>query len=483
MGDGTKLSSMAPRFLRRFGIRTLLMLVAVVCIAIRARQIYVASEAQNCLLHTLSLKLDADGKPLDYPLFAREVYFGNPSDSATWINIDDEESTNTAGLKGILRKLIGEECFRSLVVLNISRQRIDSALHDIRATTTLRGIYCRECDCDDALLATMIDALPDLTRLDISMNPVTDKGMTSIGSLRRLTHLDLHALEGLTDSGILRLTELQSLRELSIRSTGVTLASLCVLSTFPQLEMLACSLPAPGEKYNGEFHHLKSVRRLWVDSAEFGDKHLRDLSQCQLIEEVRLDGTAATVAGLQHLPNPKLIRTLCLDGQRNQSISGLSRFSGLRWLGLQKLSAQPQELANLLVKMPDLQVLDLEGYTGINAGVMMAISQLTQLKALNLAHTNVSDKDINMLLQLAELRYLNVKDTEISGVAVQRLRGLGALWFLTPAAASELSNCLIRELQHRRFPGRDIRTELPFANVFEWRIGAKAGSIVLSDPH
>ena len=67
-----------------------------------------------------------------------------------------------------------------------------------------------------------LKGLNELRRLSLDDTGVTDAGLSSLKSLPKLEDLGLSHCKGITDAGLLILAEFESLKELSMFSTGAT---------------------------------------------------------------------------------------------------------------------------------------------------------------------------------------------------------------------------------------------------------------------
>ncbi len=91
---------------------------------------------------------------------------------------------------------------------------------------------------DDSAMAVFED-LPELRRLYLHENDsITDAGLQSLANLKKLEIIDLWALPQVGDGTIEVLATLPKLRELSVRTTGVTDAAVETILKMEQLESL-----------------------------------------------------------------------------------------------------------------------------------------------------------------------------------------------------------------------------------------------------
>ena len=91
---------------------------------------------------------------------------------------------------------------------------------------------------DDSAMELFTE-LPKLRRLFLhELNSVTDVGFQQLGSLSSLELLDVWSVPQMTDQAVAVLAKLPNLKELSLRSTGITDSSIDVLLAMPKLQSL-----------------------------------------------------------------------------------------------------------------------------------------------------------------------------------------------------------------------------------------------------
>jgi hypothetical protein len=140
------------------------------------------------------------------------------------------------------------------------------------------------------------------------------------------------------------------------------------------------------------------LRRLDLTSVyEANDDGLARLSELDCLEELLLDGTYVSDAGLRHLAGMNRLRKLSLFAAYGVTGRGLGHLSSL-----------------------SLEELDL-GDTDVHDQYSPALGQLWQLRRLSLVHTQVGDEGLANLAGLANLEYLNLSGTKVTSDGLRHL--------------------------------------------------------------
>ena len=211
---------------------------------------------------------------------------------------------------------------------------------------------------------SLLSALPDVRRLDLSHTDITDRGLRYLARLSHLESLDLGAT--VVSSDELRHVPVGSLRELNLSGTRIDVDGLEWLSRCDALERLTL-----GETTDW----LGSRMRKTIPATPLTDAGLAKL-KCPSLKSLNLRGTAVTDSGMAYLtqlPNLAildLVNTSITD-QGLRSLHGLKRLRALhlveripvmtydRALGppLTKTQITADGVAELQTALPGLRVL------------------------------------------------------------------------------------------------------------------------------
>ncbi len=175
------------------------------------------------------------------------------------------------------------------------------------------------------------------------------------------------------------------------------------------------------EKLGGEVVWSQSMGPLWLRRI-LGDNYF------QWINEVRLDGTKVTDAGLSVLKDLSQVPALTLVGCKLVTDSGLETFASLDkliWLDLSLTNITDDGLAHLR-GLKKLQGLELN-LTQVTDGGLKNLSGLDELQSLGLIKTNVTDAGLKYLRALKGHRELHLAKTKVTDAGLANLEGLRQL--------------------------------------------------------
>lgn len=295
---------------------------------------------------------------------------------------------------------------------------------------------------NDELLAK-IKTLPGLRELSIeTTKELTPAGLVHLSELASLRKLSLYSLAhdgtGLGDAAIKQIIGLKSLRELSVGECGTTDAGAQLLESLPQLTHL--SLSQEGRLTNaalvsiGKLKQLKSLSlNSYVATQQYGQMRftftgLKSLAGLQELEHLHLVGHAALADALVF---PKL-KTLSLGGTEVDDACA-ARIAACR--DLQELSLVFTGITNVglrqIAELPDLVRLNLDSAVVTDSGVQH-LKKLAKLQHASLRVAALTDESLK---HLAEIKSLNRVDlyggnaVTISGVQqLKALPDLRTLW-------------------------------------------------------
>jgi Leucine-rich repeat (LRR) protein len=235
-------------------------------------------------------------------------------------------------------------------------------------------------DSDLPLLA----AHPSLTRLNLSMTRITDRGLLELKPLANLTDLDLYYAESITDQGFSVLKNLKRLTRLNLRGTKVTDSTLHVL--------------------NG----LTSLESLDIGFAQVTDSGILRLTALSNLKHLSAGGNKLTNAGLQALRQFPTLTSLDLSGsQRTDSslwsvsltepgLEIIATLEDLRELRLNGMSVGPRGREKLK-SLSKLERLDLQSCSRINDDAVAILQSLPALHVVDVSAAGPTEKGLNEL--------------------------------------------------------------------------------------
>ncbi|HUY90731.1 MAG TPA: M56 family metallopeptidase [Pirellulales bacterium] len=277
----------------------------------------------------------------------------------------------------------------------------------------------------DGALANLIQ-FPELQRVQLRGNKLTEAGLTHVGRLKNLTWLGLN-FTPTDDRGLSRLAALDKLQTLDLSQTKVTGRGMQWLTLLKNLRSLELDVTVVDDDGLRRLAGLDALENLGFSDTKITDAGLTSLSKLPNLAGLSLRGDAITDAGAEHLSRLKKLKSLDLDGTQ------------ITDAGLQQLDP-PRKLTTLYVrntrigdasadwisKRTNLAYLDL-GNTGITDAGLAKLAGLTRLEYLSLAGTQITDEGLKSLAGCAKLKVLRLVDTAISDAGLAHLKPLTAL--------------------------------------------------------
>ncbi|QDU75264.1 Leucine Rich repeats (2 copies) [Bremerella volcania] len=493
-----------PRFLRQFGLRTLLIFCTL---------------AAGC--------------------------FGLWRWHMTWVDQQQEVAAQIAEAKGDVRwgtwgpewvhQLFGSYYFSNIVAVDWHHKRIkDEDLQLLRKTPTLEELYIPGTRITDESL-TVLEDLPRIRKLALWNTRLTNKTLEQVGKLKRLEVLDIHRTK-MDETGLVHLRDhprLQILRhDLTMTDVGIDhLASIpnvsvewlvtqelgfesfWLLRDKISVERLYVSRPV----YSGWATYLTghpTLVSLEVTDAPMTDLELESLIAANTLENLELTNVPVGDAGIANVPYASRLKSLRFshtnvtpegflltfgqfprnvvilkdwirlnNGTNGQSVDWMGALSakdlealkycrnaksltfdtnqleGMNYQWLEML----QELTYLRVdyfgndqmlrhvaSLQDLQYLDLAGAKNVTADGLQAIVPLGKLTNLNLRSAEVSDEALEVIGQMKQLEMLNIAGSNVTDDGLRHLTGLQKLVVIHLSACKNLTDDALKSVGQLR---------------------------------
>ena len=245
--------------------------------------------------------------------------------------------------------------------------------------------------------------------------PAIENGITIGGKLtaRDTDTFYLHKVI-LSDEDMSTIAALGNLQTLSL--TDCTLTNIDFLSNLTNLTTLYLS-----NNYIADLTPLscmQNLRTLYLDGNPLTDlTPLHSLSSLQTLSLQSVPLTNAQLDALRAvLPVCKIFDDAVAGSARPLNLGGMSFTAEDTEL---YLSSRGISDISILSQCPKLQVLDLSGNPLEGVGVL---KQLSSLRTLNLAYTNLSDSELRIVMGIRSLRWLNISgNDDLSGETVDEL--------------------------------------------------------------
>jgi internalin A len=232
--------------------------------------------------------------------------------------------------------------------------------------------------------------LPDLERLDLSHTRISDEGMLNLKPAPKIRDLKLFYSEWITDQGLTAIKDWKQLRRLDLRGTRISDGTLEIVGRLTGLEALD------------------------IAHTEVTDVGLENLITLVNLKELALGRGRLSNFGLVVLRMIPTLTYLDLSGARPtppDSPGGRRGAAGI-----------PDETLKAISELNDLRVLQL-GYSAINAAGLRTLVTLSKVEKLGLQGcSRVDDAALAELANWKSLKYLDVQEDPVSDKGLTLLR-------------------------------------------------------------
>lgn len=263
----------------------------------------------------------------------------------------------------------------------------------------LTQLIVPNCALDDEGMR-QVAKIEEIKRLDITGNPVTDKGIAYLKN-HKMTYL-VATRTNISDESTKTIATLHELHDLIIAETSITDAGLKNLE------------------------HL-SVTKISVSSMPITDEGLASIGRMPNLNELYLERTSVTLSGLKHLSRLKLI-ALDVNNIKNFN-DDCMKYVAKTWTELRSFDINDVGLSDVglaaLSDMQSLRRLDVsdQGLSDAQLEYIMPLKNLTEL-VLNI--NKVTDKGVAKLVAaLPNLKLIELTHTKVTEQLVSSLRKKG----------------------------------------------------------
>ncbi|MGB2862833.1 MAG: hypothetical protein WBC05_05855 [Sedimentisphaerales bacterium] len=354
----------------------------------------------------------------------------------------------------------------SLEVLSLSAGVGDEGLAHLNDLKNLRWLSTGDRGVTDKGLACLA-GLTNLEYLGLEGAQVSDAGLVYLKNMSKLKSLRLYGTR-VTEKGFVHLENLTNLEELNVLY-GVTETGLMALSKLPSLKNITVDGNLLSEEGLALLSKFKSLEHVYIDNTDKMDAIVKELINLPGLKELTL-GTGLTDEGLVKLKNMQFLQSLMIGPSQitGKGIAALAEIPSLQklqlrqakldseddWVALGKLSAlQSLNLQYLLSEVTDAHISHLSGLQFLkdlsidaiiikdrNATFSMDVtddglrylSKLKSLEQLSLRGAKITDEGIQQLSEIQTLKYMYIQDCNVTEQGLLRLKKkLPALrWFL-----------------------------------------------------
>jgi Leucine-rich repeat (LRR) protein len=381
------------RFLRpRFSLRTMMVLITVVCILIPTW--ILPSERQRRVVKQL------DEKEIWWAFSGEEI------DEIIDI-YNHSQSSNNLRYQGKHERRWYQHFYRNIESVQIESARaINDHTIDWSALPHLKSIRAWSTDglLEDGASGEPINQFfqnlsnnRELAALDLTLGEMTDEAMKVIGSFENLRSLKIS--DGPTsDNGMIQLKNLKKLKLLEIFPSRISVEGLAMLASLPQLEHLSLKISEP--KIIPAFTtmgKLPSLKELTLPR-ETTDELLECINQQTSLEVLRIDKNDITDNGLAQLKEMTKLQRLFLyspklDGSGLRHLSKMQKLTYLHLSGERKLD--PSFIDHIL-QLKELRQIVIYGMETTTAQAKRLLD-LPVIENIQLFKTGISVSDAKLL--------------------------------------------------------------------------------------
>ncbi len=257
-----------------------------------------------------------------------------------------------------------------------------------------------------------------LKRLDLNNTQVTDEGLVHLTSMKEIVFLDLRD-NPIGDNGLKSLAEFPKLKALNLIGTKITDSGLKHIRNMSELSILGIAATPVTSEGLVNIRELHSLNQLFLHSTAVGDMGLVHLRQLVNLKELYLFDTNVTEAGVRRLqqaiPNCKIIYATDMVPPPRPRISLSEALEFIQSVG---------------------------GKAQLNG-------DQTEIIRMDFSKSNISDDDLKYLVRYKLLGNLNLSDTQISDEGLEHLKAADSIGFLFLGGTKVTDEGMIHLKKHK----------------------------------
>ena len=296
----------------------------------------------------------------------------------------------------------------SLETIDLSDTRItDDAIRRLSSLTNLRLVMAN----NTAITGSALPHLGRLPRLEwLQVRSTNIRSLELKGGFARLRTIDLFNCP-VDDACV---TSLPCLREISLRSEGLSSVRLEELSELQELSINRCDDGnlEPRRRVGLQLRNLPNLVSLRID-ARIDASDLSSLGTMRLLTTLCVHGVDASgdfLAAAADLPNLKVIQLGHMHNVTNEHLASLARSQDLRAIYLGWGGGYGGEALQYFAGLEELEVLSFNSATPLTDEQAGSLSHLHNLQSLNLTSScRLNGDALRHLAGLKNLRYLGIR--------------------------------------------------------------------------
>jgi beta-lactamase regulating signal transducer with metallopeptidase domain/Leucine-rich repeat (LRR) protein len=299
----------------------------------------------------------------------------------------------------------------------------DEEMAELRRKAAIPGAHVWSGITDDGLAE--LTGLKNLEELELVYSPVTDVGLKHLVGMKRLKRLFLWDCPNLQAGDLAPLGSIDSLRVLTFLQP-VSAAGLANIARLHKLEEFSADLSELKPADVAPLARLSSVNTLSLSGADRLDAD-SETSEMQL-EMAPLGDAIAQAAGKM-----KSLRILSLKTPiTNEGLAALAATGKLQAARLTLAEVNNHSL-ELVVRLPRLRQLRLDGPSKLSDRGFAPLGKLTQMIDLSLPGAGLTDACLAHLAPLTATQFLDLSGSQVTGTGLAALARWKSLQTLTLA--------------------------------------------------
>ena len=230
-------------------------------------------------------------------------------------------------------------------------------------------------------------ALLKLERLDLSHTRITDEGLLYLKPLKQIQDLNLFYAEQITDQGMAAIKEWKQLKRLNLRGTRIFDGTLAILGGLTQLESLDIAYTQFTDNGLDALVTLTRLKELSIGRSKLGKNALQVLRLLPTLEYLDLGGPH---------PGPGGYRTTAGAPMDEDLPGAISELRQLRLLNLSYSQIRADGL-RALASLDQVSKLTLTGCPRVDDSALVELAKWKSLKYLDVQETNATEQGVDRL--------------------------------------------------------------------------------------
>ena len=325
--------------------------------------------------------------------------------------IDQDADGHAVGIDLASDRVLADEAtvravleFPHLKRLHLAVSKVSQkTLAGLASLRELEELLLQDAPLDDAALAKLLLAAPDLQRLTLRrLSQVTDAGLSALPECKELEVVALIEMSGITGAALDALRRVERMRSLDVRNCGqLTTADFAQLASLPALAELKVGGPAVNDEVLSILAKHPALTSLSVDDAQISAACLQQLAgspemagRLRSLSFARCFGvTDESLQALREFPmlETLALREIMLTGSFLQSVQDAADEPlPLKTLIVTNAFLTDESLTPLPGLCPALTRLDVSGNQGVTDIALGILKQLPVLREVRLERTGVT---------------------------------------------------------------------------------------------